>query len=144
MVRPTTFGGLVLGCLLVTAALAPPPARAADASIAVGEVSGGGLPGTDAGVVKSAAEGELRRMDTAKLPRSRALVVSLAVSATSDAPVACTINATVRDGRTGAMLAIVEGRARTEGRPDGELRAAVVRAAVRSAVSRIPEALPKR
>lgn len=119
-------------------------ADAADASIALGEVSGGRLPGTEAVVVKSAAEGELQRIDPQKLPRSRALVVSVAVAATTEAPASCTVNATVRDGRTGTMLAILEGRARTEGRADDETRAAVTRAAVKSAVSRIPEALPKR
>lgn len=134
---------LALGACLALATHAP-EADAADASIAIGEVSGGRLPGTDAVVVKNAAEGEIRRIDPAKLPRARALVVSLAVAQATDAPVACTINAMVRDGRTGTMLAILEGRARAEGKPDDEMRAAVVRAAVKSAVSKIPEALPKR
>ncbi len=126
--------------------LQPGDAEAADASqIAIGEVSGGKLPGTDAAVVKSAAEGEIRQLDAAKLPRTRAYVVSLAVIGTTDAPtVACTINATVTDRKTGVMLAILEGRARAEGRADDQTRAAVVRAAVKSAVSRLPEALPKR
>ncbi len=119
-------------------------AGAADASIALGEVSGGLLPGTEAIVVKSAAEGELLRIDPRKLPRARTLVVSIAVAATTEAPASCTVNATVRDRRTGAMLAILEGRARTEGRADDATRAAVTRAAVSSAVSRIPEALPRR
>jgi hypothetical protein len=136
---------VLLGALtLLLPAAAPRAASAAESSIAIGEVSGGRLPGTDASIVKIAAEGELRRIDRTKLPSSRMLVVSLAVAAATDAPVACTINATVHDARTGAMLAIVEGRARTEGRADGEVRAAVVRAAVKSAVGRISEALPKR
>src|SRR5687768_5103255 len=123
---------LAAGAVLLCCALGSGDAQAADASIALGEVSGGKLPGTDAGVVKSAAEGELQRIDPQKLPRARTFVVSVAVSATTEAPVGCTINATVRDGRTGTMLAILEGRALAEGRADGETRAAVTRAAVKS------------
>jgi hypothetical protein len=146
VLREGRRAALVLAAVLalLVPALASRPASAADASIALGAVSGGRLPGTDASIVKTAAEGELRRIDRTKLPSSRALIVSLAVAAATDAPVACTVNATVHDARTGAMLVIVEGRARTEGRADGELQAAVVRAAVKSAVSRIPEALPRR
>lgn len=117
------------------------PAAAADARIAIGEVTvPAATPGVDSATVKSAAEGEIKGIDAARVPRP--IVVSLAVVRSSTVgPVAVSVNATLRDGRTGNMIAVVEGRARSEGGGSAELRRAVLRAAVRSAVRQIPLAL---
>lgn len=117
------------------------PAVAADERIAIGEVTvPAATPGVDRATVKSAAEGEIRTLDASRVRRR--VVVSLSVVRSSiDGPVAVSVNALLRDGRTGNMIAVLEGRAQSEGTGGVELRRAVVRAAVRSAVRQIPVAL---
>jgi hypothetical protein len=112
-------------------------------SISVGEVSPPpATSGVDAGGLRDAAEGEIRQIDAARLPERRQFVVSLALTrAIADGPVACTINAMVRDARTGVMIAIIEAGAQAEGPVSAELRKQVAHAAVRSAVRRIPRAV---
>ncbi len=56
-------------------------------------------------------------------------------------PFACTINAMLHDAKTGTMIAVLEGRAKSEGYANDELRARVLRAALKSALSQIPAAL---
>jgi hypothetical protein len=121
-------------------AFAPGFASAADERIAIGEVSvPQAPPGVDRATLKSAAEGEVKALDASNVKRR--VVVSLAVASASDAPVEVSINAVIRDSRTGAMIAIVEGRARSDGGGNVELRRAVLRAAVHTAVQQIPKAL---
>lgn len=116
-------------------------ALAADERIAIGEVSvPAPTPGVDKATVKSAAEGEIRSLDASRVRRP--VVVSLSVVRSStDGPIAVSINAMLRDGRTGNMIAVLEGRAEADGAGSIELRRAVLRAAVRSAVRQIPLAL---
>lgn len=132
----------LLAPLLLAAALSSGDANASDTSIALGEVA---VPpassGVDRATLRTAAEGELRSVDTSKLRKRRNVVVSVAVIGSAPSPFACTVNALLRDAETGTMLAIVEGRARAEGAANPELRKRVLRAAVRSAVRQIPEAL---
>lgn len=121
-------------------------AQAADATLALGEVSvTNSVPGVDRATVKTEAEGELRRIE-ARLPArapERRVVVSVAVKA-SEAPFTSHVNATLRDRKTGTMLAILEGNAHVEGDASLEMRRAVVRAAMKTAVSQIPLALSDR
>lgn len=132
----------MVALLLAAAALAAGESRASDAAIALGELSvSSPTPGVDRAALKNAAESELLRIDASKLPRKKRLIVSLAVVRTADSPVECTVNALLRDGKTGSMVAILEGRAHAEGGASAELRGAVLRAAVRVAVRQIPEAL---
>lgn len=135
---------LSLGATTVTgvAGVAGTASAAEAARIAIGEVSVTRRAPLDVAAVRTTAEGELRRIDTSRMPASRRFVVSLAVASADDA--ACTVNATLRDSRTGSMIAVLEGRARTTGTPNREDRAEIVRVAVRSAVRQIPAALPKR
>jgi hypothetical protein len=134
----------MLAPLLLATALCAGDARAADTSIALGEVA---VPpvssGVDRGALKSAAEGELRGVDASKLRphKKRSVVVSMAITDSTQSPFGCTVNALLRDAKTGNMLAIIEGRARSEGAANAEVRNRVLRAAVRSAVSQIPDAL---
>jgi hypothetical protein len=131
--------------VLVGAAVSAGDAHAADSTIELGEVA---VPpassGVDRAALKNAAEGELSGVDPVKmglLRKKRAVLVSVAVTGAQQSPFGCTVNALLRDARTGNMLAIVEGRAKSDGDVSPELRKRVLRAAVRSAVSQIPAAL---
>lgn len=115
---------------------------ASERAIAVGEV----MPppasfGVDAAALRDAAEGEIRDMGDAALPRRRKVVVSLALTRTALDPVACTVNAMVRDARTGAMILIIESNSHSDAMSSQEVRQQVAHAAVRSAVRKIPHAL---
>lgn len=131
--------------LLAAAALAAAGADAGarEAPIAVGEVSppppGSGI---DVAGLRAAATAEIARLDASRLPARRRVVVSLALTrAVVDGPVVCTVNAMLRDARTGAMIAVIEAGAEAAGPASIELRKQVARAAVQSAVRRIPRAL---
>lgn len=136
---------VMLAPLLLAAVVSAGDASAADMSIALGEVvSPHEGAGVDSAALRSAAEGELGNVDQVKLQRlheKRAVLVSVAVVFATKSPYTCTINATLRDAKTGSMLAIVEGRARAESDANSELRKRVLRAAMRSALSQIPDAL---
>lgn len=110
-------------------------ADAADPPIAVGEVSP--PPGIDAAAIRDAAEVEIKQIDTSRIPDRRRVVVSLAVA---DGPTACTVNAMLRDARTGTMIAIIEHSMQADG-STVEQRRLMANRAVRSAVRRIPKAL---
>jgi hypothetical protein len=114
---------------------------AAESEIAVAEVATPpASSGVDRATLKSAAEGEIRRLDGSRA-RGRRVLVSVALVQGSDAPVAFTVNATLREARTGNIFAVVEGRARGEGAASRDLNKQVAHAAVRSAVRQIPAAL---
>lgn len=141
MVRPW----LLLAPLLLATALSAGDASAAETSIALGEVA---VPpassGVDHATLRTTTEGELRGVDAKKLHvlrKKRAVLVSMAIMSSTPSPFACSVNAVLRDAKTGAMLAVIEGRARSEGDASPEVRTRVLRAAVHSAVSQIPEAL---
>jgi hypothetical protein len=132
----------ILGALVVAAALVSGEAGASDAAIALGEVA---VPppssGVDRATLKTAAEGELQVVDTTHFKKARSLVVSVAVVGAEPSPFACTVNALVRDAKTGSMLAVTEGRARAAGDANAELRKLVLRAAMHSAMVQISDAL---
>jgi len=118
-------------------------AAAAESPIAVGEVApppaGSGI---DAAVLREAAKAELQQIDVSRLALRRKVVVSLALTrAVVEGTIACTVNAMLRDARTGSMIAIIEGGAEAAGPASIELRKRVADAAVRSAVRRIPGVL---
>jgi hypothetical protein len=136
---------LLLASMLLAAAAFAGDASAAETSLALGEVA---VPpvgsGVDRAALQTAAEGELSGVDASKLRllrKKRAVLVSVAVIGSQQAPFAFTVNALLRDAKTGTMLAILEGSARADGNATSDLRKRVLRAAVRSAVSQIPEAL---
>jgi len=144
MLAPLLHVALV-GLVSLVSLVSAGDASAADTSIALGEVA---VPpegsGVDSAALRSAAQGELGIVDQAKLQKlrkKRAVLVSVAVIGAEKSPYACTINAMLRDAKTGAMLAIIEGRARAEGDATTELRKQVLRAAMHSALMQIPEAL---
>ena len=76
-----------------------------------------------------------------KLRKRRNVLVSVAIIGSAQAPLAFTVNALLRDAKTGTMLAILEGRARAAGQPNADVRRQVLRAALHGAVRQIPDAL---
>jgi hypothetical protein len=98
-------------------------------------------PGLDPQTLKSAAASEIEQIDPKLLHSKKRYVVSLTVIRASDGPVSCEVTAILAEKKSGSMLAILQGRARAEGGGNPELRRAVLRAAVRTAVRQIPEAI---
>jgi hypothetical protein len=95
---------------------------------------------TNATELRTAAEAELNK-DRSLQRSKRHVVVSVSLKQTATAPMACSVNATVRDARTGAMLAIIETASRAVGSLSPELRQEMAVNAVRSAVRKVPGAL---
>jgi hypothetical protein len=126
----------------LAAALSSGDAGAGDTVIALGEVA---VPppssGVDRAALQTAAEGELGIVDTSHFKKVRSVVVSVAVVGAEPSPFTCTVNALVRDAKTGSMLAVTEGRARADGDANTELRKRVLRAAMHSAMVQISDAL---
>ena len=130
---------IAFAALLVAVALSA-PVSAEPERIALGEVSvSEQAPNIDAATVKTLSEREIRSVDARRVKRR--VVVSVAVVRSTDDPVAVRINATLREAKSGNMIAVIEGRASSDALADADLRRAVLRAAVRSAVRQIPEAL---
>lgn len=119
-------------------------AHAAELSFALGEVAAPPeVSGIDQATLKTTAQRELETVDTSRVKarKRRPVVVSVAITSATDASKACTVNALLRDAKSGAMIAILQGRASSQGEGTPDLRKAVLRAAMRSAVTQIPDAL---
>ena len=72
----------------------------------------------------------------------RPVVITVSLSQTTEeTSMLCSANATVRDAKTGNMLAIVEAESRTGSEPSSEQRRAIASAVVGRAVRRVPSAL---
>ena len=128
--------------LLAGAVLVAGEANASDCSLSLGEIAAPpAAMNIDLPSFKTAAEGELRGVDVSKLRKHRNVLVSVAIIGSEQAPFGCTVNALLRDAKTGTMLAILEGKAKAQGAANETLRREVLRAALRSAVTKIPEAL---
>lgn len=110
----------------VTVEVAPPPATF----------------GTDAAGLKSVAQTEVKNMEALPKDRSkRGVVISLALTQTSSTPIACSVNATVRDAKSGAVLAIIETNAHADGAISTEIKKEMAFAVVRDAIKKVPSAL---
>jgi hypothetical protein len=141
--RLTSRSLVSLGLLVATLGLGTTDAHAADAPIATVEVEPPPpSSGIDVSAIRDAAEGAIRQLDRSSIRDRRRVVVSIALTrAATEGPVVCTVNATLRDARTGTMIAVIEAGARAEGPASVEVRKQVAQGAVRSAVRRIPSAL---
>lgn len=140
MARPFIFASALLLALTVGTAGA---SAATDSEISLSEVAPPPpSSGVDQATLESAAKGEIRRIDGSKA-KGRRVLVSVALLPHDDAPVSFSVNATLRDAKSGSMIAIVEGRARAEGSATTDLKREVAHAALRSAVRQIPDALGK-
>lgn len=101
--------------------------------------------GTDANALRAIAAAELGPANAAS-GTSRRVVVSLAVATPKSAePDECQVDATLRDERTGAVLAVIDATARATGPLSRAERRALAHAAVRSAARRVTAArVPER
>ncbi len=141
--------------LLVTILASQAPDAAADdkvATITLGEVSAQGSRdvGDATRLMRGAAQRELSGLPASSTPTSpkRRIILSLALvrvetkEMPAGASVECSVSATLRTARDGALFAILEGRARAEGGGSREaLEAEALRAAVKGTIARIPSAL---
>ena len=99
--------------------------------------------GTDAALLKTVAAEAIGTTATGHGRARRSVVVSLALAPPTGDPVVCNVDATVRDARTGAVLAVIESTTRaTRPLSQAETRA-LAHAAVRRAVSNVPSALAR-
>lgn len=119
----------------------------ADAKVvSLGEISvPQSVDATMAPRLTAAVQDELRQLDLSHARRQA--VVSVSVVRLDSEPRAkgsaftCVVSATLRNPKTGAVFAIVEGRARAEGESPRSLESSALRGAVHGAVTRIPDAL---
>jgi hypothetical protein len=100
-------------------------------------------------VLESAVKSELGRMDLTGFRGrdhyvlSASLVKMDTVTESEHAETTCVVSATLTRQKGGALHAVLQGRARVTDRRDlaGASELAALRAAVRSAISRVPEAI---
>jgi hypothetical protein len=127
--------------------------RAGDAPVTLGEVTvqASSRTDVDADALRSMAADALESIDGAKLPAGTRSVLSLSLvrlesRASTPAEVSCQVSATLRDRKGGTLLAILDGSARGQDEPRRlpALERATMRAAVGSAVARVPEAIGRR
>lgn len=134
--------GVAVGAAVVCAS---PKAIAAEERLSLGEIAPPpASSGIDAPSFKRVLEEELRLVPRARLPRRRIVVSALLrvpPVSESAASYGCTVSTMLRDGRSGTMLAVVEGRASSEHLSSPDARRAVVAAAARRAIEQIPDAL---
>jgi hypothetical protein len=128
-------------------------ASAAEPPVALGEVTAQAAARDDLDVdaLRTMAADALRSMDASTLPRGAHAVLSVSLvrmesHATTPAEVSCAVSATLRDRSRGAIYAVLEGSARGQDEPQRmrALERATLRAAVSSAIARVPEALRTR
>lgn len=124
---------------------------AAERKVALGEISAGVQPASVdvRSLVRDTAEAQLDELDWTRVASKSGAIVSLSVvrietrADDKSAATTCVVSATLRTKSGGRVFAILEGRAHAEN--DASKRSAVeasaVRAAVRGAMVRIPEAL---
>jgi hypothetical protein len=143
---------VLVAALGLTPSLVSRDAVAAEPSIGVGEVTANAGSGdVDVGAVRSMVEDAVGTLDPARLPRGAHAVLSVSVvrldsRESSPAEVTCLVSATLRDRARGVVFAVVEGSARGQDEPRRirMLRSATLRAAVTSAIARVPEAMQRR
>lgn len=101
--------------------IAPPPAAYA----------------TDANALRAIAAAELGAVQSATNGK-RAVIVSLAVAKpATDEPTECAVDATLRDARTGAVIAVIDATTRMTGPLSRDERRALAHTAVRNAARRV-------
>jgi len=135
--------------LAICVVFAAQDVRADAKVVSLGEVS---VPQSNDATVgprlTAAVEDELGQLDLSHARRQA--VVSVSVVRLDSEPrnkgtaFTCVVSATLRNPKTGAVFAIVEGRARAEGESPRSLESSALRGAVHGAVARIPDALATR
>lgn len=98
--------------------------------------------GVDRIAFRSILEVELKQISSSSVPsRSGRVVVSAALAKFGASPLSYSVSATLRDEKSGTLLAIVSGSAQSIAPPTSELRDAVLTMAAHDALSQIPRAL---
>jgi len=129
----------VAWCALLSAS----DVRAESKAVSLGEVSA--PDATIAPKVTSAVQDELGLLDLSHAHKQAVLSVAVVRLDREARPrgeaITCVVSATLRNPKSGAVFAVVEGRARAEGESARTLEASALRGAVHGAVVRIPDAL---
>ena len=98
--------------------------------------------GIDRAAARNTVEGELRRIEPARLPKRKHVVSVTMADIPGATGASCAVSAVVWDAQKGNMLAVVGGQARADGGASSpQIHQVVMRSAVRGAVDQIPEAL---
>lgn len=126
---------LLLAPLALVAFAAAGEASAAEEKIALGELNA--AYGVSHDSLHNAAIAELHAIDSSRVKRT--VVVSISVLKNDAGPVSVAISAAVRDKKTGNILAVLQGTAKSE-KDGAAIRENVLRAAVHSALSQVPQA----
>jgi hypothetical protein len=126
---------------------------AGEAPVEVGEVTTQAVDGADIdpAALRTMVSQAVRTLDGSQLPRDAHAVLSVSLVRMNkriehSAAVSCAVSATLRDRSGGTLFAILEGTASGEDEPLRlhALERATARAAVGSAIARVPEAMRKR
>lgn len=129
------------------------PANAGDPAVALGEVSvqAASRNDLDAAALRTMVADAVQSIDASTLPSGSHAVLSVSLvrlesRGSSPAEVSCLVSATLRDQTRGSVFAVLEGSARGQDEPRRirALERAIMRAAVGSAVARVPEAMRRR
>jgi hypothetical protein len=146
------MGKIALSALVVgLIGLASPDAAPADSPIGIGEVSIARPTGEiDDGTLRAMVEEAVGSLDAVALRRGRSAVLSVSLvrlDASADPlEVTCLVSATLRDRQRGVVFAVLQGSAKGQDEPRHRhsLERATLRAAVGSAIARVPEAMRAR
>ncbi len=120
--------------------------RAEMKTVSLGEVS---VVGRSDGVLNPrivlVAQDEIGRLDLTHAHKQAVLSLSVVRLDTEPRPggasATCVVSVALRNPKSGAVFAVVEGRARAEGAQIVSLESSALRGAVHGAVARIPDAL---
>jgi hypothetical protein len=143
----------ILSGLAVVVLAGAPGANAGEPAVALGEVTAmaSQRDDVDLDALRAMAADAVKDLDDARLPPGAHVVLSVSVvrlesRASTSAEVSCVVSATLRDRARGTVFAILEGSARGQDEPRRlhVLERATLGAAVRSAISRVPEAMTRR
>ena len=125
-------------------------AAAGDPVVSLGEVSvqAASRDDLDAEALRTMVADAVQSIDASTIPRGSHAVLSVSLvrlesRGSSPAEVSCLVSATLRDRSRGSVFAVLEGSARGQDEPRRirALERAIMRAAVGSAVARVPEAM---
>jgi hypothetical protein len=127
-------------------------AGAAEPAIGVAEVTAPAASrDVDVEALRAMVVEAVDALDTSQVPRGAHALLSVSVVRldardATPAEVTCVVSATLRDRTRGVVFAVVEGSAHGQDEPRRlhGLRRATLRAAVTSAVARVPEAMQRR
>jgi len=145
--------GRIRFAVVLAAALVALDAHAAgEPPIGIGEVSAeASSRDVDVSLLRAMVTEAVGTLDASTLPRGASAVLSVSVvrlesRVASPSEVTCLVSATLRDRKRGTVFAVVEGSARgqDETRRLPALERAILRAAVGSAIARVPEAMRRR